>query len=67
MTTLEMPSIFGFLVVGMVILLIVRFSVVLYSAGSGVNRVEEDLSGLSRRSFSLVHEYICSRYGWIVC
>ena len=39
-----MPSIFGFLVVGMVILLIVRFSVVLYSAGSGVNRVEEYLS-----------------------
>ena len=51
-----MPSTFGFLFVGMVILLIVRFSVVLYSAGTGVNRVEEDLSGLSRRSFYLVHE-----------
>ena len=49
-----MPSIFGFLVVGMRMLLIVKFSVVLYSAGSGVNRVEDDLSGFSCRSFSLV-------------
>ena len=51
-----MPSTFGFFVVGMVMLLIVRLSVVLYSAGSGVKRVEEDLSGFSSRSFSLVHE-----------
>ena len=48
-----MPSIFGVLVVGMRMFLIIRFSVV-YSAGSGVNRVEDDLSGFSCRSFSLV-------------
>lgn len=36
----------------------------LYSAGSGVNKVEVDLSALSIRSFSCVHLYISWRYGW---
>src|SRR6478609_7712926 len=46
------PSILGFLTVGMRVLLILRISVLLYSAGSGVKRVEVDLSGFRMRSFS---------------
>ena len=49
------PSILGFLIVGRV-LLILRFSVLLYSAGSGVKRVAVDLSGFRMRSFSFVQE-----------
>src|SRR6478609_9454163 len=39
------PSILGFLTVGMRVLVIRRFSVLLYSAGSGVKGVAVDLSG----------------------
>ena len=55
------PSILGFFGVGMVWLFIVSVSVVLYSAGSGVNRVACDFSGLSCRSFSFVQVYIWFR------
>jgi len=48
------PRILGVLMVGMIVLLMVRFSVVLYSAGSGVKSVEVDLSGLRSRLFVLV-------------
>ena len=41
------PSIFGFRMVGIKVLFMVRLNVVLYSAGSGVKSVEVDLSGLS--------------------
>lgn len=37
--------------------------VLLYSAGSGVKRVEEDLVGFRMRSFSFVHWDKESRYG----
>lgn len=57
------PRIFGFLTVGMVVLLIERFRVMSYSAGSGVKRVEEDFSGFSMRLFSLVHWKMSFRYG----
>src|SRR6478609_1440761 len=50
------PSILGFLTVGMRVLLILRFSVLLYSAGFGVKRVAVDLSGFRMRSFSFVQE-----------
>ena len=50
------PSILEFLTVGMRVLLILRFSVLLYSAGSGVKRVAVDLSGFRMRSFSFVQE-----------
>ena len=50
------PSILGFLTVGMRVLLILRFSVLLYSAASGVKRVAVDLSGFRMRSFSFVQE-----------
>src|SRR5664279_4085530 len=46
------PSILGFLTVGIRVLLMCRCSVVLYSAGSGVNSVEVDLSAFSMRSLS---------------
>ena len=39
------PSILGFLTVGMRLLLILRFSVLLYSARSGVKRVAMDFLG----------------------
>ena len=45
------PIILGFLIVGIMVLFIVRFKIVLYSAGSGVNNVAVDLSGLRMRSF----------------
>ena len=48
------PRILGFLTVGMIMLFIERFNVLLYSAGSGVNRVQVDLSGLRVSSFSIV-------------
>ena len=56
------PRILAFLIVGMTVLFTDRFSVVLYSAGSGLMTVEVDFSGLSIRSFSLVHSKISSRY-----
>ena len=54
------PSILGFLTVGMRVLLILRFSVLLYSAGSGVKRVAVDLSGFRMRSFSFVASWVFS-------
>ena len=45
------PRILGYLIVGIMVLFMVRFKVVLYSAGSGVNNVAVDLSGLRMRSF----------------
>lgn len=45
------PRIFGFLFVGITWLFIVRCRLVLYSAGSGVNKVACDLEGFSWRSF----------------
>ena len=57
------PRILGVLTVGMSVLLILRFSVVLYSAGSGMKKVAVDLSGFRIRSFSLVYVNISSRYG----
>jgi len=48
------PRILGCWTVGIVMLLIVKLRVVLYSAGSGVKRVHVDLSGFRSSSFSLV-------------
>ena len=50
------PSMLGFLTVGMRVLLILRYSALWYSAGSGVKRVAVDLSGFRMRSFSFVQE-----------
>ena len=57
------PSIFGCFVVGSVVPFMVRFSCVLYSAGSGVMSVVVVLLALSCRSFSFVHVCMLFRYG----
>ena len=49
------PRILGFLTVGISVLLILRFNVVLYAAGSGVKRVAVDLSEFRMMSFSFIH------------
>ena len=61
------PSIFGFGSVGRVSLSILKESFLLYSAGSGVNRVVIVLLAFSMRLLSDVHFTISSRYGWILC
>ena len=50
------PSILGCLTVGICMLFIVSVRMVLPSAGSGVKSVDDNLSGISRGSFSFVHE-----------
>ena len=55
-----------FSIVGIKVLFMVRLSVVLYSAGYSVKSVKVDLSGLSWRSFCLVHVNMSFRYGWIL-
>lgn len=55
------PSMVGSRVVGSVVLFICRFSVVEYSAGSGVKRVVVVLEGFSCNSFSMVQLCIVSR------
>ena len=57
------PRILGYLIVGIMVLFMVRFKIVLYSAGSGVNNVAVDLSGLRMRSFLCVQLKMSSRYG----
>ena len=42
-------------------LFMVKFKIVSYSAGSGVNNVAVDLSGLRMRSFLLVQSKMSSR------
>ena len=54
----------GFLVVGRMVWSVVRFRLLLYSAGSGVNRVVMALLALSCRSLSFVHPCMSSIKGW---
>ena len=56
------PRILGFLIVEIMVLFMVRFKIVSYSAGSGVNSVVVDLSGLKMRSFLWVQSKMSSRY-----
>jgi hypothetical protein len=49
------PNILGCLTVGISVLLMFRFSCVLYSAGSVVNSVAVDLIGFNSNLFSVVH------------
>ena len=48
---------------GSVVLFILRYSLGLYSAGSGVKSVQVILSGLSMMLLYFVHVCICCRYG----
>ena len=54
---------FGCIVMGSVLLFIVRSRLLLYSAGSGVNRVQLVLSGFSKRLFCFVQAKTVCRYG----
>ena len=58
------PSIFGLMFMENVMLSICSLCGVLYSAGSGVKRVHDDLSGLNMRLFVRVHLCISCRYDW---
>ena len=56
------PRTFGCVAMGSAVLLIFRSRLLLYSAGSGVNRVQV-LSGFSVRLFCFVHAKSLCRYG----
>ena len=50
---------------GSVLLFIVRSRLLVYPAGSGVNRVQVDLSGISKRFFVLCRQKLY--VGMVVC
>ena len=56
-------SIFGFVIMSSVLMLICRFSLALYSAGSGVKRVHVVSSVLKMRLFACVHTSMVFKYG----
>ena len=56
------PSTFGCVAIGSAVLFILRSRLLLYSAGSGVNRVQVGLSGFSVRLFCFVQaKTVCGR------
>ena len=57
------PRTFGCVAMGSVLLFIVRSRLLVYSAGSGVNRVQVVLSGFSKRLFCFVQAKTFCRYG----
>ena len=57
------PRTFGCVAMGSVLLFIVRSRLLVYSAGSGVNRVQFVLSGFSKRLFCSVQAKTLCRYG----
>ena len=62
------PITFGCVAMGSALLFIVRSRLLVYSAGSGVNRVQDVLSGFSKRLFCFVQAKTLCRYGcmyWI--
>ena len=59
------PSIFGFLIMSSVLLLICRFSLVLYSEGSSVKRVHVVFSVLIMKLFACVHTWMLFKYDCI--
>ena len=54
---------FGCVAMGSALLFIVRSRLLVYSAGSGVNRVQVVLSEFSKRLFYFVHAKTLCRYG----
>ena len=58
-----MPRTVGCVVMGSVVLFILRSRLLLYSTGSGVNRVQVVLSGFSVRLFCFVQAKTLCRYG----
>ena len=57
------PITFGCVVMDSALLCICRSRLLVYSAGSGVNRVQVDLSGFSIRLFCFVQAKTLCRYG----
>ena len=57
------PRTFGCVARGSALLFIVRSRFLVYSAGSGVNRVQVVLSGFSNRVFCFVQAKTSCRYG----
>ena len=56
---------FGCVALGSALLFIVMFRLLVYSAGSGVNRVQVVLSGFSKRVFCFVQAKTLCRYGFM--
>ena len=59
------PRTLGCVAKGSALLFIVRSRLLVYSAGSGVNRVQVVLSGFSRRLFCFVQAETLCRYGFM--
>ena len=59
------PRTFVCVAIGSALLCIFRSRLLIYSAGSGVNRVQVDLSGFSMRLFCFVQAKTFCRYGCI--
>ena len=57
------PRTYGCIAMGSALLFIVRPRLLVYSAGSGVNRVQVDLYGFSKRLFCFVQAKTLCRYG----
>ena len=57
------PRTFGCVAMGSALLCIFRSTLLVYSAGSGVNRVQVVLSGFSMRLFCFVQAKHLCRYG----
>ena len=57
------PRTFGCVAMGSDLLFIVRSRLLVYSTGSGVNRVQVVLSGFSKRLFCFVQAKTLCRYG----
>ena len=53
------PRTFGCIAMGSALLFIVRSTLLVYYAGSGVNRVQVVLSGFSKRLFVLSRQKLC--------
>ena len=59
------PRTFGCVAMGSAVFFILRYRLLLYSAGSGVNRVQVVLSGFSVRLFCFVQAKPLCSYGCI--
>ena len=57
------PRTFGCVAMGSALLFIVRSRLLVYSAGSGVNRVHVVLSGVSKRLYCFLQAKTLCRYG----
>ena len=60
------PRTFGCVAMGSALLFIVRSRLLVYSAGSGVNRVQVVLSGFSKRLFCFVPAKTLCRYTYLL-